>query len=240
MIRIALCDDVSVQLSMVDDIIRGYFQTNEIDVETKLFSRGEQLLEYVKNIGPFDMYVLDMIMPGIKGIEVGQQLRKLGDSGKIIYLTATSGYAVESYEVNAFFYLLKPISVKTLYKVLDKAVIQIGKPLSDTKKFEIKTREGKRIINYSDINYVDIVKRGLCYHMTDKTLLEGPMLRIPFAEAIKELTVCESYITGGTSLLVNSANIESADKTRITFKNGEELFPSRKAGQELYGQLKAY
>lgn len=240
MIRIALCDDVSVQLAMVDDIVRSYFQTNDIEVETKLFSRGEQLIEYVNEIGPFDMYILDMIMPGIKGIEVGQQLRQMGDHGKIVYLTATSEYAVESYEVDAFFYLLKPISVKAIHKVLDKAVILAGMPITEDKKLEIKTREGKRIINFSDINYVDIVNRGLCYHMTDKNQFEGPMLRIPFAESVRELTDCESFILGGSSLLVNSSNIESADRSKVTFKNGEELFPSRKASQDLYNQLKAY
>lgn len=240
MIRIALCDDVSVQLAMVDDIVRSYFHTNDIEVETKLFSGGEQLIGYVEENGFFDMYILDMIMPGIKGIEIGQKLRRMGDHGKIVYLTATSEYAVESYEVDAFFYLLKPISVKAIHKVLDKAVILSGTPIADVRKLEIKTREGKRIINFADINYVDIVNRGLCYHMTDKALLEGPMLRIPFAESVHELMDCDSFIMGGSSLLVNSSNIDTADKTRIVFKNAEELFPSRKAGQDLYNQLKAY
>ena len=241
MIRIALCDDVSVQLSMVNDIVDRYCRDNKIEAEIHKFLSGEQLLGDVEKNGFFDLYVLDMIMPGIRGIELGQVLREKGDRGKIIYLTATSEYAVESYEVDAFFYLLKPISKSNLYKVLDKAIVEISpvSELIDDRKIEIKTREGGQLVCYHDIAYVDIVNRGLCYHMMDNSELEGPMLRIPFAEGVKQLAESGSFVFAGSYMLVNAANVDKADKNSVTFKNGIEMFPSKTAAQQLYEQLKS-
>ena len=59
--------------------------------------------------GGFDLYVLDVVMPDLNGIEAGRTLRALGTAGEIIYLSQVADYAPDSYDVQAFYYLLKPI-----------------------------------------------------------------------------------------------------------------------------------
>ncbi len=242
MIKIGLCDDISVQLSIISDIVGKYCKDHNLEVRIKEFETGEALLDYVDEHGFFDIYFLDMILPGVQGIEIGQRLRAMGDEGKIVYLTATSEFAVESYEVKAYFYLLKPISKDSIYKVLDKAIEEIEdsneRVEKNEKNIEVKTHNGKQIIRIRDILYVDIVNRGLCFHMSDNTLLEGPMLRIPFSEAVSNLTTQDRFIFAGSHLLVNAQNIDKADKTSVTFINGEQLFLSKNAGNALYERLK--
>lgn len=242
MIKIGLCDDISVQLSIIYDIVEKYCKDHNLEAKIREFESGEALLDYVNENGFFDIYFLDMILPGVQGIEIGQRLRAMGDNGKIVYLTATSEYAVESYEVKAFFYLLKPISKDSIFKVLDKAIedIEDSAELEDKadKNIEIKTHNGKQIIRIKDILYVDIVNRGLCYHMIDGKTLEGPMLRIPFSEAVSNLISNDNIVFAGSHLLVNSANVEKADRTSVTFKNDEQLFLSKNAGNALYERLK--
>lgn len=242
MIKIGLCDDISVQLSIVGDIVGKYCDEHNIDVKIKEFESGEDLLEYVDRNGFFDIYILDMILPGIRGIEIGQSLRNKGDRGKIVYLTATSEFAVESYEVDAFFYLLKPISRESLYRVLDKTIDAIddeknAEYSSEEKTFEVKTHDGKKVVKTRDILYVDIVNRGLAFHMCDGTILEGPMLRIPFSEAVKQLTQCVKFTFAGQHLLINIANVEKADRTSVTFVNDEVLYLSKTAGNALCEKL---
>ena len=48
-------------------------------------------------------------MPGVNGIETAQEIREYDSAMKIIFLTSSAEYAVESYTVNAYFYQLKPI-----------------------------------------------------------------------------------------------------------------------------------
>lgn len=242
MIKIGLCDDISVQLSIIYDIVEKYCNDHNLEVRIKEFESGEALLDYVNENGFFDIYFLDMILPGVQGIEIGQKLRAMGDDGKIVYLTATSEYAVESYEVNAYFYLLKPISKDSIFKVLDKAIEEIEDAIEleerSEKNIEVKTHNGKQIVRVKDILYVDIVNRGLCFHMTDGNLLEGPMLRIPFSEAVANLTAYDTFVFAGSHLLVNTKNVEKAERTNVTFKNGEQLFLSKNAGNSLYDRLK--
>lgn len=241
MIKIGICDDVSVQLSMVYDIVERYCFEHDVDAKVESFETGEKLIEYVDENGFFDIYILDMILPGIRGIEIGRMLRSKGDNGKIIYLTATSEYAVESYAVNAFFYLLKPISNSSISNILDKAIEIVEEERRDRTKVEsveVKTHSGKQMIKTKDILYVDIVNRGLCYHMCDSTVLEGPMLRVPFNEAVVQLRAEDGFIMAGSHLIVNRYNISTLNNSYVTFSSGEELYLSKNAFSALFEEMK--
>jgi len=84
-------------------------------------SSGEELLEQAEAEGGFDLYVLDVIMPELSGIDVGVKLRELGSDAPIIYLTTSPDYAVDSYLAQAFYYILKPVDRFQLFEVLDRA-----------------------------------------------------------------------------------------------------------------------
>lgn len=236
MIKICLCDDIPVQLCMIEDMVRDFCDEKEYNISITTFTSGEELLDYVKNNGFFDIYVLDMIMPGIIGIDVAKELRKSGDEGKIIYLTATSEYAVDSYSVGAFFYLLKPLDRATIYKVLDRACIEVTKEklikttrIHTGKTVEIKTKDGTIVISLDKLLYVNIVNRALCYHMADDTIITTPMLRIPFAEAVTEITETEGFIHAAPHLVINMGNVVRTTKSAVHFVNSEELYPPKKA-----------
>lgn len=242
--KLALCDDVSVQLDMLEDIVKSYCSDTGLRTEIKSFPSGEALLADVDANGSFDVYILDMIMPGIKGIELGTALRDRGDKGKIIYLTATAEYAVDSYSVDAFFYLLKPIGRKKIYDVLDRARTQLLKENADSimedtgRCFEFKSRDGSKLIRLGDITYVNIVDRGLCYHLVNGDSIEGPMLRIPFHDAVEDIASEEGFELAGSHLLVNLKNIELADKNKVRFVGGEVIYPSKNACSAIYDILK--
>lgn len=245
MIKICLCDDIPVQLLMLEDMVRDFNDETEYGLSISTFESGNLLLEDVKKHGFYDVYILDMIMPGIKGIDVAKELRKLGDSGKIIYLTATSEYAVDSYEVNAFFYLLKPLNRKTMYNVLEKACSEVNREkyshlhteIND-KAIEIKTKDGATLIKLCNLLYVNIENRALCYHMSDGTTLKTTMLRVPFSDAVKELTDEKGFLSAGSHLLVNTSNISQITVSSIRFSNDEVLYPSKNSLSDLSDQIK--
>lgn len=245
MLKVFLCDDVPLQLCMLEDLVRQYFIEKELPVDIRKFEYGEKLLETVEKEGSADIYFLDMILPGIQGIGIGRKLREMGDKGKIIYVTSTSEYAVDSYSVDAFFYLLKPIGRKVIFEVLDKAFselvtasLQKDSPAPE-QLLEIKTRSGKLMVNSAGLLYVDIFDRGLRWHMDDGTDHLGPMLRIPFAQAVENILENPDFIFSGSYLVVNRTGITAIGKESISFRDGSTVYPSKAACATLYDKIKS-
>jgi len=122
MINIAICDDNKLQLKLVEDLIEEYISTSNARIEYESFSNADQLIKHIDANSNFNIYVLDIIMPKKNGIELAQELRKKNDSGIIIFLTSEPNYAEDSYDVDAFYYLVKPVDKEKLFAILDKAV----------------------------------------------------------------------------------------------------------------------
>ena len=122
MLKIAACDDESAQLEQMERMLQDYFRARlALPGRISVFSDSRTLMSRVREQGGFDLYILDIIMPGLDGIQTGMELRKMGDGGEIIYLTTSSEYAVDSYTARAFFYLIKPVTEKKLFGLLDEA-----------------------------------------------------------------------------------------------------------------------
>lgn len=106
----------------------------------------------------FDIYILDILMPGLSGIDAARKLRQLGDGGEIIYITNSNDFAADSYEVRAFSYLLKPVDEARLFKVLDGAVEKLERRRSSA--VMVNTPGGMQRIRLEQILYVE--RMGHC------------------------------------------------------------------------------
>ena len=220
MIKVAICDDNQIQLDLAVDIVSSY--PKKLDI--KAFPLGTKLLEEVEKSGPFDIYILDLLMPEINGIEVAKALRDLGDNGKIIFLTSSLDYAIESYDVKAFYYMVKPIDVDKLYKVLDNATEDL---VHESATVEIRTSNGLVRIPTSDIMYVEIVNRALRYHISDGRIAYSTTIRTSFKDAIAPLIATNSFVTIAQNTAVNLAYIDQINATSVFLHDGTVLYPSR-------------
>ena len=107
--RIAIVDDEPLCLEQVVAIAKEYEkERTDKKIVFDIFSHPEDLLESSYRLGGYDIYVLDVIMPGMDGIELGKKLREANSDGKIIYLTSSPEFAYDSFSVKAFNYILKP------------------------------------------------------------------------------------------------------------------------------------
>ena len=70
-----------------------------------------------------DIVLLDIHMPDLNGIELARTLKNVPS---IIFTTAYSEYALESYEVNAVDYLLKPIALPRFMQAIEKAIARLN------------------------------------------------------------------------------------------------------------------
>ncbi|HEX21596.1 MAG TPA: response regulator, partial [Actinobacteria bacterium] len=89
-----------------------------VEVLGEAITAGEalKLLKAVK----YDIVFLDINMPGMSGIEMAQEIKKMTHQPAIIFTTAYSQFAVDAFELDAVDYLVKPISKKRLLAAISR------------------------------------------------------------------------------------------------------------------------
>ena len=117
--RIAICDDVKTERQNVIDVLRVILKSFSVNE----FSEGAELLKSHVLL-PYDLIILDILMPGLNGIQTAAALRKTDTKTPIIFLSSSEEFGVESYRVLAFDYLLKPIDRTQLTACLKRLTMQ--------------------------------------------------------------------------------------------------------------------
>ena len=168
--NLALCDDETAQLAQTEALLQRYqAQRPQMDWTVATFSSPSALLEHICVRGTFDIYLLDVIMPGENGIELGLQIRKLDHGGRIVYLTASPDFAVDSYQAKASGYLLKPVEEARLFPLLDDLAESWQRERQSF--ITLKTRDGIQRLPIHTIVYGELVRRCVHYHLADLSLI---------------------------------------------------------------------
>ena len=105
--NIAIIDDIASDAEQLKRIITSYFENRQIPTEIRYFSSAEALFDDYRP-GNFQILFLDIYMDGITGMEAARRIRNQSDDCILVFVTTSSEFAVESYDVNAAYYLLKP------------------------------------------------------------------------------------------------------------------------------------
>ena len=105
-LKIAVCDDDTFFLRQAEHAVKRWAEEQDLTVELQLFDNGDSLLT-VSRTEQFDVLLLDIMMPLFNGMELAHVIRKTNTAVKIVFLTSSPEFAVESYDVKASGYLLK-------------------------------------------------------------------------------------------------------------------------------------
>lgn len=116
MFLIAICEDETYLLEELRKKAEAYLKTRHYPAQIRTFTSGEDLL---KEQRPFDLILLDLVLPGINGLETA---KRLSSKSRIIFITSYREYAVDAFEVEAVHYLLKPVTDERLYQAMDRAL----------------------------------------------------------------------------------------------------------------------
>ena len=99
-------------------LLKQWADQRGIDITPYRFTNGDDLIQAHQTYC-MDLIILDIIMPLLNGMDTARELRHDHQSVPIIFLTSSREYAVDSYEVKAFHYLMKPLESDHLFRVLD-------------------------------------------------------------------------------------------------------------------------
>ena len=221
MLRIAVCDDEKKFLNQTAALLDTYFRSRpSLNGQMETFRSGGALLARAEEAGGFDVYVLDILMPELSGIDTGRRLRALGVGGEIIYLTNSNDFAADSYDVRAFFYLLKPVKENKLFQVLDGAVEKLNQRRSSA--VVVTTADGPRRILLERIRYVERVGRAMRYYCTDGTV-DSQTIRVSFREMVAPLLSDKRFSLCGASFVLNFQHVTGINSQMALLDNGQTV-----------------
>lgn len=155
-LHIAVCDDDRQYASKLEEMLTKLASTMDgIHFHIEIYESGEALLRAMRQTA-YHLVYLDMEMPGEDGITVAEQLREMKLSMLIIFVTSHSSYMYRSFQVQPFWFLLKPIEEKELHIATIKA-IELSKQQNDVFTFAMNQQIFH--IRISEMMYIT-VERG--------------------------------------------------------------------------------
>ena len=146
--KIAVCDDNLNELELIRTLLDIYKSDSIQTFTVKCFESSVELASTLR-FEKFDIYILDIIMPVMDGLTLAKEIRTFDKAAPIIFLTASPEFAVDSYTVKAFNYLLKPVVKERLYSTLDDIIETFHQ--ESTNNIIIKNSTGIHKIHTSDI-----------------------------------------------------------------------------------------
>lgn len=226
-IRIALCDDDPIVLEQVDAMLRKFAAKNPAyDIIISTFSSASRLMDQIEKKKSYHVYLLDIIMPDFDGISIGKAIRQEDSSAFIIFLTSSLNFALQSYEIGAFQYLLKPIQEEMLFWVLEKVLALMSSEIAE--RLMVRTREGITAVPYWHILWAEYVNHSICLHLYDGTIITSVTSRKSFNETLGELLEDERFVKCHMSYVVNMAFVRTLTARDFILDNNSIIPISRK------------
>ena len=226
--RIAICDDekriCAILAEKAGKICPG--------AEIMTYASGEELLG--ADILP-DILMLDIKMPGMSGMDVARTLRDKDWRKILIFITGEEDQVFNSFDFQAFHFLVKPVADEKLKEVLDNAQKELERygdiSGKQDKYIEIQSGTAHIRINLSQLLYAEVYDRKTILHMKKENIEYYGQL------SVLENLVGKDFYRIHRSYLVNMKYVERYDRTSVTLTGGDNIPISRR---EYDGFLKAY
>ena len=223
---LAVCDDQDKELETLAALLDTWQRERKTPLRWRSFRSAGQLLEAARR-ERFTLYLLDVIMPGMDGMEAAQEIRSFDAAADIVFLTSSPGFAYESYSVRALEYLLKPITPRLLFPLLDRLALREQRPQEG---LTLKTGSMLVRVPFSQLAYVEVNGKHLYFHQTDGQVRE---VAAPMREYEGQLLQRPEFMRIHRSYIVNMMQIEELSSTGVHTFSGKDLPVSRL----LYPQL---
>lgn len=213
--NVAICDDERVWADELSRLLREYGSARHIDVFASCYDNGASLIESGKE---FDIIFMDFQMDGLNGIETSRKIRALKPDGIIIFVSAYTNVAMDTFEVKAYRFLAKPINKDKLFNAIDDYRAEM-----DSDNFLIfKTHEGTIRIKVSEIVYVE----GLGNHSKIHTRKSDHEIHINL-KSVQSRLPSDKFFRCHKAYVTSFMYIKAHDNTTIRYDDGSSAYISR-------------
>ena len=230
MIRIAICDDEKHMSDHIRSMVLNFFRKKNREIILRMFSGGEELLSYN---GQIDILFLDIQMKDMDGMETARKLRADKFRGFLVFITVLKEMVFQSFEVQAYDYLVKPVDDKQFEKTMERLYASMQNA-SEGSLLVQKGYEG-RIIREDEIVFCEIIDRKIYLNLASGEVVD-------YYERIENLEtkLNNRFYRCHRSYLINLKHLKGYKNGTACMDNGKEIPVSRLRSKEFSGVVLQY
>lgn len=214
-LRLAICDDEPMDCALVAQMSREILGAEGVEAELSAYPSAAELLRAIRAGRAFHIFLLDVMMEGMDGMELAAALRAGHEDAAIIFISSNREMALRGYEVAAARYLAKPVEREKLRE----ALLYCAASREKKRPLALPTASGGQSrVDPSAIVYVEAWERGVRLDLGAEKL-----------EAKIPISQLAAMLPGGRfaychrTLLVNLACVRHVRYCELELKNGERL-----------------
>lgn len=220
--RIAVCDDDRQDACAVCELLGGQ--------EVKWYDNAGSMLADVeqKNMR-YDLYLLDIFIDdSMNGLELARELRRIDEEAVLCFVSTSSDFYRDAYDLYALQYLIKPVKADDLRRLLEK--VEKNSLRQGEKMLQYSWRREQGVIPYGDVLYISSMKHVLSIWCTDGSVQES-------AGKLDDLErqICgDAFLRCHQSFIVNMNHVRAFSGTELTLaKDGQKVPVSRRYRTEV-------
>lgn len=220
--RIAILED---EIPVAEDIknkIRNSKVPSSYKTEISVFRNGAELIGAEKS---FDVIFADYKLENNEnGMDVIRTVRETDKNVKVVFLTNYPEYVFESFKLDTFRYIIKPVKEEDL----DEALLQIVKNYYNSMLIRVGEKSKVTYINAKDIKYAESNKRYSYFNIGDSRIFINKSI-----SDIEEILNPMFFFRISRFFIVNFDYVENISATSVTMQGGKVLAVSRMKQAEL-------
>ncbi len=230
MIRIGICDDTSEDIKRLQEYTAWFGKKHpEFPLKADAFTSPYNLLQAIYKSGGYDVYLLDIIMPSLNGIDVARKVRERGETAEILFLTTSREYAVEAFGVKASGYLIKPLQKADFEQEMLNCIRNLAP--NENPAIMLKTKEGIRRLHIREIVMIESFNHSRVCILSDGTKVETSVTLSSLYEQLQEY---DCFFLPHRAYIVNLEYVNGLTSTELMLTGGRRVPVSR----NIYPKLK--
>lgn len=219
MFRVIACDDDPFTLEWIRIALEQFSSERNIHFDLKAFSSVPEMAAALTSGYSPDIIFLDILFPEGNGIIMVKEIQdKISDS-RLVLITSSQDFALQGYAIHAYDYLLKPLKMEPVFKLLE------GAARNSADNITIRVKKLPVDISKSDLCYVESDKHTLVFHTVRKDFTVYGKLD----DYSEQLRGDAAFIRCHQSYLINLRFVTDVKSGFFTMKNGFSI-PMRKKG----------
>ena len=211
MYRVAICDDEKSSAAQAAELLEKYRASHpKSEMAVDIFYTSFDLLDAVEKEA-YDIYLLDIYIDKMNGIEIAESIRKKDENGKIIYMTSSNAFYKDAFRIHAAHYLEKPILEDEFFDAMDRVCVN-----ENTRFFTVRESGNINRIPLDDIEYVESED-----HYKRIVTGNGSFLVRSTMQAIFDDIDCDYFYMLGMNRIINLKKVLKISKEIITMEDGK-------------------
>ena len=220
MINIALCDDFPADLERLQGFLSEYLSLKSIQANVSIYDHPDKLLSDTET-RHFDLYLLDIVMPMVNGIQTAREIRWNDKNAQIIFVTSEKSFALESFDVNPVNYIIKLVLKEKLFQTLDLAFSRVKD--MEGEHFTVKIKEGLKNLKAYDVSYIEYSNHVVIFHLSNGNQIKTVTQRISFDDYISQNIKSKDFERCHESFLVNLNYLDVLTKATAELRDGTSI-----------------